>query len=96
MYTIVFGVRSEIIKYIFENPIAVGIGNISFEIFLIHQLVIKYMDFINSHFLDLPTGICFIVDVILIILAVKVWKKIEKIFISSIKFKNCISLNKGK
>lgn len=51
MYTIVFGVRSEIIKYIFENPIAVGIGNISFEIFLIHQLVIKYMDFINSHFL---------------------------------------------
>lgn len=34
---------SRIVNIIFKNPILVFIGNISFELFLIHQLVIRYV-----------------------------------------------------
>ena len=45
----VCGNRSTIASNIFSNKFIVFIGEISFEFFLIHQLIIRYLNFINKH-----------------------------------------------
>lgn len=45
----VCGNRSTIVNNIFSNKFIVFIGEISFEFFLIHQLIIRYLSFINKY-----------------------------------------------
>ena len=43
------GNRSTIVNNVFSNKFTVFIGEISFEFFLIHQLIIRYLSFINKY-----------------------------------------------
>ena len=50
IYKIEVIVKRKAIYRVFTNKMMVLIGNISFELFLIHQLVIRYITAINSYF----------------------------------------------
>lgn len=66
--------RSSLINFIFGNKMAVLIGNISFELFLIHQLVIKYLDKIYSRLGISGTFLNYVVALILSIIIAYVYK----------------------
>ena len=63
-------------KWVFENPMVVFIGNISFELFLLHQLVIRYVETICSKVgLDRNVAI-YVVAIIVAIIISYSWQKI--------------------
>lgn len=62
-------------QVLFENRIAKVIGSFSLEIFLFHQLVIKYCDIINNHLFGFNKSIVFLIDIILTLTVIFVWRK---------------------
>ena len=66
--------RDKCIGCIFENKYIVKVGNYRFVIFLIHQLVIRYVNYI----FDVNNVIKIFLDIIFIILSIKVWTIINQ------------------
>lgn len=74
--------RSKIIDVVFSNKIIQRIGNISFEIFLIHQLVIRYLREIFNRVIDYNGIIIYFCAFVATIICAEVWKAIS----NNIKF----------
>ena len=66
--------RNRFIGCIFENKFIVKVGNYSFEIFLIHQLVIRYVNYI----FHVNNVMKFFLDIVLVILGIKIWSIINQ------------------
>lgn len=71
--------KARCFQILFENRIATAIGNVSLEIFLFHQLVIKYCDIINNHLFGFNRAIIFLIDIILTIIVIFVWRKMYQL-----------------
>lgn len=68
---------SHLTKIVFENKIIVFVGNISFEIFLIHQLVIRYMSIFSKRIGFKGTEwYISVLDFIISFVAAIIWRKL--------------------
>ena len=75
------GNHCKIVKILFENRIIVFVGNISFELFLIHQLVIRYLVAIWHRIglkgIYIKYTVAILISVILAVAWKRIWKKIQ-------------------
>lgn len=84
LFAIVNGDKSsKLIDSVFSNKVITFIGNISFEMFLIHQLVIRYLTIISNKIIKYNNGIviglfAFLVSVLCAVLWQKNYKRIIK------------------
>lgn len=69
---------SKIIKVVFSNRVILYIGNLSFELFLFHQLIIRYLSFISSKFFHYNGAIIYILAFPFSLLSAELWKNVEK------------------
>lgn len=69
---------SKMMRSVFENRIIVFIGNISFELFLFHQLIIRYMDRVWSKF-DFPNNnVRYLIALLISAFVSLAYQKLEK------------------
>lgn len=77
--------KSKVIIFLFQNSIILFIGSISFELFLIHQLVIRYMQVLCGK-LEIEISILhYIIAIWIAVLAGFVWQKFSSILIDKLK-----------
>lgn len=62
-----FAINKGVFCKFFSNRLLIGIGNISFEIFIIHFVILSYMNFISKYIILLNKTLIYIISVILII-----------------------------
>lgn len=70
---------SVFIKSVFQNKVAIWIGNISMELFLIHQLVIKYFQYWYDTRNRICPGYMFILAVLIGVLLSVLWNRVHQI-----------------
>ena len=69
---------SKIISVVFSNRIIQHIGNISFEIFLIHQLVIRYLTIIFDKAFDYHGVFIYVIALVISIICAQIWRLLIK------------------
>lgn len=67
---------SKIIDTVFSNKVIMNIGNISFELFLIHQLVIRYVAAIFNKLLNYNGLFIYVLALFISILCAEIWRLI--------------------